>query len=226
LELRRGRRVKKKSSRSAADSRCKGYDGNQASNKTKTKRKTKHMNTEDFVSELSKLRPSATFLSIIGYTASSGEVADHSIVFHISYENALRKSMEVLEEYEPKNDLEVQAKNELLQSFNKSLMDMETTAVEDIDDGYQRFFDDGGKVVKGVKLHQTSNTLHIWGMANKKVVRTPGTYKEVKNKPLTIAKNKLRNLCSVSKFRQFKITPDQVSAIKVENLTLTTEGLI
>jgi hypothetical protein len=184
------------------------------------------MNTEDFVSELSKLRPSATFLSIIGYTASgSGEVADHSIVFHISYENALRKSVAVLDEYVPENDLEIQAKNELLLSFHKSLGDMETTAVEDIDDGYQRFFE-GGTVVKGVKLHKDTNTLHIWGMANKKVVRTPGTYKPVKSSALTLTKNKLRNLCSVSKFRQFKITPDQVDAIKVENLTLTAEGLV
>ena len=179
---------------------------------------------ENFVSELSKLRPNSTFLSIFGYTASgSGEVANHSIVFHMDYENALHKSAEILENYVPENDLEVQAKHELLTTFHKSLGN--TTPVEDLNDGYKRFFD-GGVPIKGVKLHEATGTLHIYGLANKKVVRTPGINKPTKSSALTLAKEKLRRLCPVSKFRQFKITPDQVEYIKVEGLTLTAEGLV
>ena len=79
---------------------------------------------------------------------------------------------------------------------------------------------DDGNYVKGVKLHTATNTLHLYGFVAQKKMLMPGIHKPRNRKPLTIAKDKLRNKCNVSKFRQFKITPEQVDCISVEGLHL------
>lgn len=178
------------------------------------------MNKIDFVSELSKLRTSATFLSLTGYRNEHGEVADYSIVFHISYENALKRSIMALECVVPEDDMQTLAKQQLLDGYNKSLSNIATTPVEEVENAYTRFLDSNGKYVKGVRLHTETNTLYIYGMLNSKRVTAAGIYPARNKRPLTIAKDKLRRLCSVDKFRQFKITPSQVQKISVENISL------
>lgn len=178
------------------------------------------MNQQKFVTELSKLRPSATFLSIMGYRNEHSEVADYSLIFHMSYENALKRSLLALESVVPTSDMESVAKQELVAGFQKSLDKMAETPIEALEDGYTRFFDSDGKYIKGVKLHDATDTLHLYGLVNHKRVLLPGNYPKSNKRPLTIAKDKLRRLCPVAKFRQFRITPNQVDRISVENLSL------
>jgi hypothetical protein len=174
----------------------------------------------DFVTELGKLRSSSTFLTLKGYRNESSEVADYNMVFHMSYANALQKSLDVLKKLKTPTDLEKQAKSELMESFQTSLTKMATTPLEDVDDAYTRFTDDDGAYIKGVKLHTNTNTLHLYGLVVHKRVVLPGNYAKKNKKPLTLAKDKMRYLTPVGKFRQFKITPAQVESISVENLSL------
>lgn len=178
------------------------------------------MNQAEFVAELAKLRTSSTFLNLHRYTNASGEIADFNIIFHMSYENALKRSINILERVIPDSDLQSQAKAECLTSFVESLKKIDEVAVEDIDDAYLRFFNDDQSYIKGVKLHAESATLHLYGLVHQKRVIVPGVYKTVNSRPLTIEKDKLRRLTPVSKFRQFKITPEQVDRIAVQGLSL------
>jgi hypothetical protein len=178
------------------------------------------MNKEQFVEELSQLRPASTFLTLRGYRNGVDEVADYSVAFHISYRTALEKSIQILNRMKLRTPLEQMARQELTESFRKSLTKMEETLVEDIEDGYTRFFDDDGNHIKGVKMHNATTTLHLYGLVVHKRVTTPGIYPHVNSRPLTIAKDKLRYLTPVGKFRQFRITPQQVEQISVENLSL------
>lgn len=172
----------------------------------------------NLITELSKLRKSATFLSINGYRNANSEVANYSIVFHMNYENALKKSLQELEEMPADTWLAKQAIAELAKSFEKSLESLKTTPVEEIDDCYHHFKNDDGTYIKGVKVHSATDTLHLYGLVAHKKILMPGIYKEVNSKPLTIEKDRIRHLCTVGKFRQFKITPDQVQSISVEKM--------
>jgi hypothetical protein len=180
------------------------------------------MNKEEFVSELGRLRPGATFLSLLGYRNEYSEVADYSIVFHMSYHKALERSLTALQGVVPGSDYESIAKRELIDSYTKSLDKMATTPIEDLEDNYTRFLDENGNYIKGVKMHTETGTLHLYGLVNHKRVIMPGMYpnKADTRRPLTVAKDKLRKLCPVNKFRQFKLTPDQVDHISVQNLSL------
>jgi hypothetical protein len=177
------------------------------------------MNKEDFVRELSKLRSSATFLTVKGYSSENSEVSDFSIVFNMSYKNALEKSLMALESYVPADELEAQAKTELMESYSKSLNKINSTPLETVDDGYERFYDENNQVIKGVKLHKATDTLHLFGLLVHKRVIMPGNYKKVNHKSLTIIKNKLKKMCVVEKFRQFRIDSN-VESINVNHISL------
>lgn len=176
------------------------------------------MNQEQFVAELSKLKAGATFLSLNRYVNAANETANYNIVFHISYENALKRSIDTLKAMDLTSDLDKHARSELLESFGKSLNKAVTISIDEIADAYTRFFDKDGNYIKGVKLHRNSNTLHLYGLVVNKKVLVPGFYDKDNRSPLVVAKDHLRSKCSVGKFRQFKMTPNQVESISVQNL--------
>lgn len=173
-----------------------------------------------FVVELAKLRPNSTFLTLKGYRNEHSEISDYSIVFNVSYQNALKKSIVSLSEYVPISALEIKAKDALIESFKKSLTNMETTPFEELQENYTHFKDEDGSYIKGVKFHDESQTIHLYGFVAHKKVIIPGNYPKRNKQELTIVKDKLRKLCSVSKFRQFKILSDQLDYIAVNKLIL------
>jgi hypothetical protein len=180
------------------------------------------MERQQFIKQLSLLRPSSTFLTLHQYCNEYDEVSDYNIVFHISYHNALKKSLSILDQFIPSTPLEIVAKEELMDGYQKSLTKTQTIPIEEIDDAYDRFFDADGSYIKGVKLHRSTNTLHLYGLVNSKRVIAKGNYpvKADTRRSLTKTKDQLRKLCPVNNFRQFKITPQQVDHISVEHLSL------
>jgi hypothetical protein len=179
------------------------------------------MDNHQFVTELGKLRPASTFLTLRGYRNEASEIADYSIAFHMSYENALKRSIKTLAELELTGDLEKQARFELLDSFARSLAKGSASPeLEERDPTYSYFKDDDGNYIKGVKYHSGKDTLYLYGLVVHKRVLLPGMYPSKNRQPLTVAKDKLRYLTSVGKFRSFKMTSAQVDSIHVENLSL------
>ena len=178
------------------------------------------MDKAEFILQLGKLRPSSTFLTLKGYRNNVGEIADYNIVFHVSYSSALRRSIMALEGYIPNSFLEAQAKQELLDGYQNSIDRTEGLPVDEVSDHYMWFSDSSGNRIKGVKMHIKTETLHLYGFVVHKRVLMPGTYPVVQHKELTIAKNKLRKMCPINSFRQFRISPDQVESISVEKIHL------
>jgi hypothetical protein len=176
------------------------------------------MDKQQFVSELAKLKPRSTFLTLKSYRNAHQELADYSIVFHISYRSALERSVEKLEKMKLTEPLQKQAQQELLTSFRNSLNSMED-ANEDLDEAYERYMDDKGQYVKGVKRHKATDTLHLYGSVVYKRVLLPGDYPKRNQRALTIEKDRLRKKLPVGAFRQFKIEPNQVDSIVVENIS-------
>jgi hypothetical protein len=178
------------------------------------------MDKKLFVAELAKLRPSATFLHLKKYRNEWGEIADYSIVFHMSYENSLKRSVATLKEIAPQSKVETRAKQELLDSYQDSLKKIASTPIEKINDEYTRFFDEKGQYIKGVKLHTASCTLHLYGLIVQKKVYVAGGYPLHNKEELTVVKDRFRRMCDANRFRQFRILPHQVERITVEHLDI------
>lgn len=178
------------------------------------------MNKQQFVKELGKLRPSSTFLSVLGYRNEAFEIADYNIIFHMSYANTVTRSIAVLQDIVPANDDEKKAKAELLSSFHNSLTKALSMSVEETDPAYTYLLDSDGNIIKGIKLHPKTDTLHLFGLIVNKRILMPGSYEPDTRKPFTIVKDNLRRRCPISKFRQFRMKADQVDSISVQNLSL------
>lgn len=178
------------------------------------------MNKRKFVNEIAKLRPGSTFLVLHKYINEAGEIADFNIIFHMSYANALKRSIDIVEKFEPVGPLQERAQIEVLASYKESLRRIQTIPIEEVDDAYYRYHDEEGKIIQGVKLHIESNILHMFGLIQFKRIIKPGTYKHVNSLPLTIEKKKIRRLCPAGKFRQFRLHPSQVEKIVVQKLHL------
>lgn len=154
------------------------------------------------------------------YQNSHGEVADFNIVFNMSYENALVRSIAVVENFKPENELQERAQLEVLTSYKESLHRVRTIPIEEVDDAYYRYHDDDGKLIDCIKLHTESDILHMFGLLNMKRVHVPGTYKKVNSRPLTIEKKKIQRLCPLSRFRQFRLHHSQLEMVRVQKLSL------
>lgn len=176
----------------------------------------------DLVNFFAQLRPSATFLQIRDYLGATNEVAHFNLIFHISYENAVRKSIDILEAKKVSSKIEKEAKQELLDSFKKSLDNLSKEDKEKSkEDGYMSFKDAEGNQIKGVKMKKETKELYLYGLLTDKVVIKKGSYKEKNSSEKTKIKEDLKKDLPVSKFRQFKLTQDKFSSILIENKQLS-----
>lgn len=184
--------------------------------------------------ELSGLRPNAMFLAVLGYRNNFQEVSDFSVLFHIDYKAAIRKSFQIISAYQPippdwrnrsftrQNLLDAQV--ELLDSYRHTLA------------GYNPYYTchgvyslvagPDGKVIPGIKLHIKDNILHLEGYRVHKRIHTPGTYPDRNRLALTLAKNFLRLKTPVSAWRQFKLIPGRFRTITVGRLSINGRDVV
>lgn len=142
-----------------------------------------------------------SFFSIKNYTNSNGEVSNQLINVGINYETSKQKDIVFLENIDLKahsfkSEIDVlqQAKTELIAAFIKPNENRSNGQTE----AYTTIF-------PGVKVHNQSGLLYIYGYGVNKTVLKEGTYKSVNSSALTIAKNELRKLLKTSNFRQFSL---------------------
>lgn len=162
------------------------------------------------------------FASLV-YRAESGELARHTILIGFSYHNAVVKSLGDLKEMKfAANSLEAQAQAELIASFEKTLAAHEV-GKQNADYTKKDVYDDvalDGELVSGIRYNTTDGSFKLFGLSVAKTILENGIFKEVKSKPLTIAKDKLRRSLAVGKFREYKIQNDSLAQAKINGETL------
>jgi hypothetical protein len=142
-----------------------------------------------------------SFVAINKYTNSSNEVSNNLINVGASYQNAKNSDIEFLEninfsEYEFKSELSVleTAKAELIASFIKPNENRSNGQIE----AYTT-------ICSGIKVHNETGVLYVYGYRKSKVVLQTGEYKSVNSSAKTIAKNELRKLLKTGKFTQYAL---------------------
>ena len=164
----------------------------------------------------------ARFASFVYTSMSTGEVARYTLQLGFNYRNCLEKSRLALEIEAPAlTGIDAQAAAELLASIDASLAGTQTGYTKA--ETYVDALDASGKAVPGVKRNVNDNSLQIFGLLHAKVQIAPPTVerKEVKSRPLTIAKNKLRKDLPIGKFREFALENLSTARINGETLELS-----
>lgn len=142
-----------------------------------------------------------SFVSIRNYTNRYGEISNNLVNVGAKYENAKKKDIEFLEnlnisEHQFKSDLSLieEARKELIAAFLKPDKNRSNGQIE----AYTN-------IVPGVKVHNETGVLYIYGYREKKEIIQKGEYPTVNSKPLTIAKDELRKLLRTGKFTQYAL---------------------
>ncbi len=170
---------------------------------------------------LNQVRAGATFLSVKGYTNNYGELSNFGIVFHVDYMKAVKEAVQIWQAHKPADHLEKVALCELIESYQDTLdgRSRSTSA-----HAYSQV-SDGKNIIKGVKYHDREKAIHLYGfLVHKKVIKPIG-YLASNMHPKTFAKNKLRKLTRLHRFRQFKLVDGRFDQIGVGKLTLTQKHL-
>ena len=164
---------------------------------------------------LAKSPTGVSFVSIKGYTNSFGEVANNVVNVGASLTKAKEKDVETLQNLDVTklggdSILLEKARVELINSFlnpneNRSNGQIDAYTI----------------VAKGIKVHNETGEIYIFGLRTSKTVITEGIYPTVNSRPLTIAKNQLRKDLKSNKFTQYKLS--STSTIKLNGEELSFE---
>jgi hypothetical protein len=154
------------------------------------------------------------FVGFLYQSKTTGEVANYCINLGVDYIKSLKHDLDSITTYSPKDDLEKQAREDIIASLQKTLAPktIEEKKEKEENDPYDH-------IGKGLKQHKDTGELYIWGFQQSKTQVEPPT-KEIKpknSKPLTIAKEKLKRDCNFKsiKFRQYIFAKENIAGIVV-----------
>ena len=161
---------------------------------------------------LAKSPTGASFVSIKGYTNSFGEVSNNLVNVGASLTNAKAKDVETLQAL----DVTTLGGDTIL--LEKARVELINSFVSPNENRSNGQIDAYTIVGKGIKVHNESGEIYIFGLRNSKSVLAEGIYPIVNSRPLTIAKNSLKKNLKSSKFTQFKLSATSVIKANGEEL--------
>jgi hypothetical protein len=168
---------------------------------------------QEVINRLSKIH-GCRFVSLKYQSKESGEVSRYLIGMGANLDRVYRRDERVMRLVQPTNPLQEQAKKEILDSLRESLkVGIGQNSKYTCKDTYTNLFN-------GAKFHNQTKDIYLSGFLIRKEVLIPGEYKEVKSKPLTIEKQKLRRRMKLNKIRLFALSNVKRIAFEGNKLTL------
>jgi len=166
--------------------------------------------------ELIEQLKNITGVSFISVTYINQQNEKHQTVFNVGvdYQKAKEKDIEYL------SNLDVTILNsnldvELLEVARVELLNSFTTPSKNRSEGINKAYTHIGK---GLKIHNESGLLYVYGMKISKRVIQEGDKKEDTRRPLTRAKDEIRKHLKSTQYRQYEI--ERASQFKVKGNTI------
>ena len=161
---------------------------------------------------LAKSPTGVSFVSIKGYTNSYGEVSNNLVNVGASLTNAKAKDVETLQNL----DVTTLGGDSIL--LEKARVELINSFINPNENRSQGQIDAYTIVAKGIKVHNTTGKIYIFGLRTNKTVIEQGVYPTVNSKPLTLAKNQLRKDLKSNKFTQYAL--ENITSVKLNGETL------
>jgi hypothetical protein len=157
----------------------------------------------------------AKFVSLTYEAKSSGEIATHLINVGVSFAKAKLKDIETLKKLDVSTikikGISTETLEEARVTLLAAMIAPEKARSEGQKDAYTH-------ICNGVKIHNETREIHIFGMAVSKTVIVKGTYKSVNSSNLTLAKDAIRKTLKSTKYRSFVV--GNIDLVKISGETL------
>ena len=162
---------------------------------------------------LAKSPTGVSLVSIKGYTNSFGEVSNNLVNVGASLTNAKAKDVITLQSL----DVTTLGGDSIL--LEKARVELINSFVNPNENRSQGQIDAYTIVAKGIKVHNETGEIYIFGLRNNKTVIEQGVYPIVNSRALTLAKNQLKKDLKSSKFTQYKLSSTSVIKLNGEELS-------
>lgn len=161
---------------------------------------------------------SPTFASFLYRSKTDNSLARYTVILGAKYTNLLDKSKLALE-------IEMQTMDSALLPAAQAVMDSLNKSIEAHSKGEQNSDytkkDQYIPLGNGININSNDASIQVFGLIHSKVVILAGDEKKpVKSSPMTIAKNTVRRMLPISKFREFAFDIGNIHAVKVSGDTL------
>jgi len=157
-----------------------------------------------------------SFVSIV-YTNAQNELQHTVFNVGTNYATAKQKDYEYLKQFN------ISEHNSYPQELLQEALD---SLISDFEKPSKPRMDNFIHLNNGLKMHQETHELYVYGMEISKKVLVEGEYKEDTRKPLTKAKDYIRSFLRTSKFRQYKIERAECFTVKGDTLVFETVDAI
>ena len=161
---------------------------------------------------LSKSPTGVSFVSIKGYKNSYNEVSNNLVNVGASLDNAKKKDIETLQAL---NVTELNGDSILLEKARVELINSFINPNENRSQGQKDAYT---IVAKGIKVHNETGEIYIFGLRTSKTIIEQGVYPIVNSRALTLAKNQLKKDLKSSKFTQYKLSSTAIIKTNGEEL--------
>lgn len=166
---------------------------------------------QNLIETLSSITTSK-FASFVYRSKTDNSLARYTVILGANYLTTLEKSLTALEiEMRSMDTSLLPAAQAVMDSLTKSLLAHQQGTQNDDYTKKGQYQNIGG----GVNVNTNDNTFQIFGLLHSKVVLEEGVKKQVKSSPLTIAKNTVKKLLPISKFREFAFDAGHIEIVKV-----------
>lgn len=174
---------------------------------------------ESLVNAFRQIEGKCQFVGFTYTSKSTGEVARYTLQIGASYKGLVEKSILEMDTRET----EFRAGplgNEAFEAVRASLVESLAAMAEGRE--HVGFTKAGmyAQICPGLKMSLRDGSLEICGVQHSRVVITPGIYKTVNSRPLTIAKDKIRGELPIAKYRTLAIDPGTIHGARINGETL------
>lgn len=170
----------------------------------------------DLSNSISRMTNGCRFVSFTYKSKESGELARHTLLVGFSYHGLIERSVAELTNILPTlTGDRLLAANEIMASLRKTLAAHE--AGQQNEDYTKRGM--YSPVRNGVNINLNDNSIQVFGLVQSKTVLEKGTYKVVNSKPMTILKNEIRQMLSISRFREYALDVNVILSGKTNGET-------
>lgn len=171
------------------------------------------------VKELANVK-GCKFISLIYKAKGTGEIARHTLLLGVNVEKAYRADLAKYKRIARKaTGFRLLACNELIKSLEESLSKgIGNNSAYTCKDVFEH-------ILPGIKLHVANNELHLNAFSRGKTVFVAGVYPVVKSAEKTIAKNELKKIGKMGKFRQYILKSENIGRVAVNGKVLPIEQI-
>lgn len=157
-----------------------------------------------------------SFVNICNYKNKKGEVQCALINVGVSYETAKKKDIEYLKNLDV-SMLNSRLPNNLLEEARQSLLGALISPNKTRSQAQKNAYT---HITNGIKMHNETGVLYVFGMKVRKTVIQKGKLEEDKRRPLTKAKDAIRSYMKTTKYRQFRVPEFDKVTIKGTELII------